>query len=132
MLKVELIRKELLPNCTLGELFLNNAFECYTLEDAVREVKIPGQTAIPAGRYELVLSWSPRFKRVLPELLGVPNFTGIRIHPGNTAEDTEGCILVGRVKVKEAVLQSRLAFEALFDKLELAAAQGEEMEIEIR
>lgn len=88
---------------TAGVLTANGSFLCNTMEDQVREIpgqpvekwKIRGETAIPRGRYRVRLSMSPRFKRVLPELLDVPGFTGIRIHRGNTAKDTEGCILVG-------------------------------------
>jgi hypothetical protein len=101
---------------------------CFTLEDAVRQgdimlVKVSGQTAIPAGRYEVVVSWSERFKRRLPLLLGVPNFTGVRIHPGNTDADTEGCILVGEERADNRILSSRKAFDAIFPKIEAAAAR---------
>lgn len=88
---------------TAGRLLANGKFLCYTMEDEVREQdglpvekwKIHGETAIPRGKYRVVLTMSPRFKRVLPEVLNVPGFTGIRIHRGNTAEHTHGCILVG-------------------------------------
>lgn len=71
---------------------------CYTLEDVVRDVKIPRQTAIPAGEYKLRITMSNRFKRLLPEVLDVPNFLGVRIHGGNTHENTEGCPLVGTIR----------------------------------
>jgi len=94
--------------------------ECYTLEDTVREdgVKLPGRTAIPAGCYDIAITESPRFdKEMLPLLLDVPNFTWIRIHWGNTAKDTDGCILVGAVRAKGAVLSSRVALDKLMEKL---------------
>lgn len=110
--------------CTISELSIEGKFHCYILEDAVREVpgmpvaqwKIPGKTAIPAGTYEVVITQSARFKRDLPLLLDVPGFAGIRIHPGNTAEDTEGCLLPGTHKALDnsAVLHSREAFDDLF------------------
>ena len=88
---------------TPGRLFSvngqNERFICYTMEDIVRDgPKIAGKTAIPFGEYQCTISHSARFKRPLPLLHGAPNFIGIRIHGGNTSEDTEGCILVGRVR----------------------------------
>lgn len=106
---------------TIGRLSVEQAFECWTLEDAVRQgPKIHGRTAIPAGVYRVIVSWSPRFKRELPMLEMVPGFEGIRIHPGNTAEDTEGCILVGQRRGASAIYDSRIAFDALFDKIKQA------------
>jgi hypothetical protein len=87
-------------------------------------------TAIPAGTYEVVINFSERFRRPLPLLLNVPNFTGVRIHPGNTDEDTEGCILVGKAKQPDLIGESRVAFEGLFTKLQDAAAR-EKIFIEI-
>jgi len=89
---------------TVGQIFVMDKnyptgqfWFCYTMEDTVREpfVKIPKETAIQSGRYEVVVSFSERFKKYLPLLLDVPHFTGIRIHGGNTEKDTEGCIIVG-------------------------------------
>ena len=110
-------------NCTIGKLYVDEEFECYTLEDPERLVKIHGKTAIPDGRYELIISQSPRFGRELPLLLNVPNFEGVRIHPGNTAEDTEGCILVGETTNGASIGQSKVAFERLFRKLKAASAE---------
>lgn len=89
------MRKEFTQEVTLGELYIDNEFSCFVLEDAVRPEKIYGETAIPAGEYQILLTISPRFKRVLPLLVDVPGFDGIRIHPGNSHEDTHGCLLVG-------------------------------------
>lgn len=115
---------------TVGELSINGEFECYTLEDKVRPVKIKGKTAIPSGRYEVIINFSQRFQRQLPLLLKVPDFEGVRIHPGNTAANTEGCILVGETKDENFVGHSRLAFDRLFEKLK-AASQTEKIFIEI-
>lgn len=87
------------PDVTIGRLLVDGQWDCWTLEDPVRERygapvgawKIPGQTAIPRGLYPLAITWSPRFTRDLPLLQYVPGFTGVRIHPGNTPRDTEGC-----------------------------------------
>jgi hypothetical protein len=94
---------------TIGKLYIDGHYFCDTLEDTVRPAnkKISGKTAIPAGNYKVIKSYSPRFKKILPEILNVPNFTGVRIHAGNTAKDTDGCILLGLNKTKGAVLDSQ-------------------------
>ena len=81
---------------TIGCLYIDDIFECFTLEDVVREVKIQNETAIPEGKYQVIINWSPHFKKVLPRLVNVPNFEGVLIHTGNFPKDTGGCILVGR------------------------------------
>jgi len=123
-------RLEFSEESTVGELSINGQFECYTLEDKVRPVKIKGKTAIPAGRYEVIINFSQRFQRQLPLLLKVPDFEGVRIHPGNTAANTEGCILVGETKNENFIGNSRLAFDRLFEKLK-AASRTEKIFIEI-
>ena len=121
-MELRLVRKPSQDGATLGDLFLDGEWLCHTLEDEVRDEKVPGRTAIPAGRYALTITYSPRFKVVLPLLLKVPGFEGIRIHAGNTPEDTEGCILVGKTVVGPAALgQSRAALGDLIDKLRLPA-----------
>jgi len=118
-----LLQRELLEKTrTLGSLYIDTVFECYTLEDPVREgPKIPGETAIPAGRYLVTLEpaatlWSPRDKK-LPKLQGVPGFTDIYLHAGNTPLDTKGCILVGRTRIQTGLAFSRVALAALMQKL---------------
>jgi hypothetical protein len=103
----------------IGEVYINEKFQCFTCEDTVRYpgIKIPGKTAIPAGAYEIFVTMSTRFQRMLPLLINVPMFEGIRIHPGNTALDTEGCILPGMIKTTNGVGSSRIAFEGLFQKI---------------
>ena len=93
---------------TLGTLYLDGKFLCYTVEDLDRKIesggtKVQGQTAIPRGEYEISVSYSNRFQKELPILMNVPQFEGIRIHGGNTAEDSEGCILVGTNRTKFGV-----------------------------
>jgi hypothetical protein len=114
-------RLEFSDDSTIGELSVDGQFECYTLEDKVRPVKIKGKTAIPAGQYEVVINFSQRFQKPLPLLLNVPNFEGVRIHPGNVSANTEGCILVGDTKGFNFVGQSRVAFNRLFQKMKVAA-----------
>jgi hypothetical protein len=108
---------------TIGSLTVDGKFHSFTLEDCVRPVKIPGKTAISAGRYEIIINWSARFKRPLPLLLNVPFFAGVRIHAGNTDVDTEGCILVGRTRQVDFIGESRKAFDLLFKRLASATAK---------
>lgn len=123
---------------TIGIMRLNGEYFCETLEDRVREIakdgsgKIKGVTAIPAGRYRVLMTMSPKFRRVLPYLVNVPHFEGIRIHSGNTAADTEGCILVGKNKAKGKVLESRKTERELVDILLAAQAAGDEIWIDIK
>jgi hypothetical protein len=117
---LKLIRKFPSTNCVIGELYVNGVFECYTLEDIERPLKIAGLTAIPRGHYEVIIDFSARFKKQMPRLLNVPGFEGVRIHSGNTSADTEGCILVGKTKSKDAIAQSRDAYNALMPKLQKA------------
>jgi hypothetical protein len=116
---MELLLKRLhkTSNSTIGELYVNGVFECYTLEDVERAVKIKNETAIAKGKYKVVITYSNRFKRDLPLLLNVPNFEGVRIHSGNTNHDTEGCILVGLTRSKDFIGNSRKAFAKLLNKI---------------
>lgn len=131
-MKLVLRRDHSSTRSTIGELRENGRhLLCYVLEDVVRETKVEHETAIPAGTYQIVLTFSDRFKRVLPELLNVPGFTGIRIHPGNVAADTWGCLLPGLEKAPDAVTHSVRAFESLFSVIKWAA-EREKVLIEIR
>ena len=103
---------------TIGELFVDGKFECYTLEDVERQIKIKNETAIPKGKYKVVINMSNRFKKLMPQILNVPNFEGVRIHPGNTNHDTEGCILVGTTRSIDFIGNSRKAYEKLFLKMQ--------------
>lgn len=119
-MKIQIKRLYKTENSTIGEMTIDGKWECYTLEDVERDVKIKSETAISKGTYKVIINKSNRFKKLLPLLLNVPNFEGVRIHPGNTNHDTEGCILVGRTKSKDFIGQSRKAFESLFAKMKLA------------
>ena len=95
---IEVKRDICKENFTLGKMFIDNEFYAYTLEDSVRKPgqKVPGKTAIPAGSYKVTVTYSPHFKKMLPLINDVPEFDGIRIHGGNSAADTNGCILVAK------------------------------------
>jgi hypothetical protein len=114
-----LLRKDYHDTCTIGELWYCNYMYCFTLEDKVRPNKIPKHTAIPAGTYDLSLTMSPKFKRILPILHKVPNFEGIRIHKGNNATHTDGCVLVGFKKGDKAIYDSAVAESCLIDTIKL-------------
>lgn len=130
-MKLKLIRKVLTEKSTIGELYIDDVFFCNTLEDVDRGldssmtleetklIKIYSQTCIGYGEYEVVINYSNRFKRLMPLLIHVIGFDGIRIHPGNTAVDTDGCILVGDLDEthNDIILHSRKTFEELFSKL---------------
>lgn len=132
-MRMELKRVDLKPGRTIGTLFVDGTRECFTLEDEVRPdgIKIFGETAIPAGIYRVDVTMSPRFGRELPLLINVTNFNGVRIHPGNTAGDTEGCILVGQDRAADSILKSRAAFDILFAKIKAAQARKEPITLEI-
>lgn len=115
-------RKPSANGCTIGELFYNGKFFCYTLEDVVRPAgaaKVPGATAIPAGTYPVSIERSPTFRMLTPRLHEVPGFEGVLLHVGNSAADTRGCILVGFSKLPSNVkiYKSEDAFQALMAKL---------------
>lgn len=142
-MKIDVIREKFANSFTRGRLFINGEYFCDTLEDTDRRLektdnlatikarKVQGKTAIPAGDYKLILTPSNRFKRDLPLILDVPAFEGVRIHSGNTAEDTEGCILVGKYNNKGMVLQSRDTFARLFAEICKALEAGEEISLKI-
>lgn len=121
------------PTYTIGKLYVDNEYFCDTLEDTVRAngVKVYGKTAIPAGKYDFILTYSPTFKRTLPLLLNVPNFTNIRLHSGNTAEDSEGCILCGENKTKGTVTNSKTTISRLMVILQNAENLSKKFAIEI-
>ena len=141
-MKLTLKRIILNPNYTVGELYIDNIYFSSTLEDPNRdynkngvfdgeEKKVYGNTCIPYGTYEVILSYSPKFKRILPEVLKVDQFTGIRFHRGNYVKDTEGCILVGE-KVENGVLKNSTPYEEkLVEELKKAVDKKENIALEI-
>lgn len=129
-IKLTLKRIAFQNNYTIGKLLINGDYFCDVLEDKVRglssdmtaeqiaKIKVHSQTAIPIGTYKITLTYSNRFKKILPLLNDVPGFEGIRIHSGNTSADTEGCLLVGQNKVKGQVINSRDTFNKLMSKIQ--------------
>lgn len=139
-MKLKLIRVHGTEGFTEGKLYIDDVFECYTVEDTDRKMeedltrKVNGKTAIPKGEYEVVLSMSNRFQKVLPEVLNVPGFAGIRIHSGNSSVDTEGCIILGSVNDKlddDWIGGSKIALTQFMAKLETAKENNEKVYIEI-
>lgn len=129
-------------NYTVGRLYVNNEFFSNTLEDKIidkdksgvfdnGEKKVYGESAIPYGKYKVVYNYSPKFGRNLPRLLDVPHFEGILIHPGNTAKDSFGCILVGKNTSKGMLSESRYTSDKLNEIIDAAQKRGEEITIEI-
>lgn len=124
-MELNLIRRYRNDKYTIGDLYIDGVWFSNVLEDTdrglssdmseeeIKKIKIYGKTAIPTGRYKIEVTYSPKFKRHLPLLIGVKGFTGIRIHSGNSAEDTLGCLLVGFNKEKGKVLNSRVTSDKL-------------------
>lgn len=114
---------------TISDVLIDGEFYCYGLEDTdrglsndmpieeIKKKKVFAQTAIPTGRYEVIISFSNRFQQYMPLLLNVPGFEGVRIHPGNTAANTEGCLLLGQTVGADLVGNSRLAYRSFMPKL---------------
>lgn len=131
-MKIKLVRIAFKETYTIGKLYVDGKYVCDTIEDkdrgldnsmTVNEIlrrKIKGQTAIPTGHYVVEITYSPKFKRMMPLLLGVKGYSGIRIHSGNTSKDTEGCLLVGKNTQVGMVTESRNTYQRLF-----AMMQGE-------
>lgn len=130
------LRKEWSSVSTIGDMLIDNKFYCYTLEDIDRQhngssrklwrrdLKIAGRTAIPYGKYEIIINWSNKFQCPMPLLLNVPDYEGVRIHAGNTDADTEGCILVGSTQGKDFIGNSRSTFKSLFPIIREALKVG--------
>lgn len=137
-MEIRLRRLWLKDDYTIGRLYINGVYYCNTMEDPVRdynkdgdlddpgEGKVYGETAIPYGTYQVTATYSSKFKRILPLILNVPHFKYIRIHAGNTASDTHGCILVGENKYPGMVIDSR-AYETMFTQAVMAAIEREEI-----
>lgn len=139
---------------TIGHLYVDGSYICDTLEDTDRmldssmsleqiaKIKVKGMTAIPTGRYKVLMNIvSPKYSKSkyymnickgrVPRLDNVPGYSGVLIHVGNTAADTEGCLLLGYNKVKGQVINSKVAFEKVYNKLSIAKSIGQTIYIDI-
>lgn len=124
---------------TISRLFIDGQRLCECLEDTdrglrqdmpleeIKKKKVYGETAIPTGRYAVIMSYSPKFRKTLPEVLDVPGYGGIRIHSGNTPKDTLGCLLPGRNLEKGKVLHSAMYTKMVISRIEAATKKGEEV-----
>ena len=129
MIKLRLERRYKGSKYTIGKLFINDEYFCDTIEDTdrglkssmsveyIKKKKVYAETAIPTGTYKIEMTYSSKFKRILPLLVDVKGFSGIRIHRGNTEIDSSGCIIVGENKVKGKVINSTRYEIALVNKL---------------
>lgn len=128
-MRITLIRIANRPTYCIGKLYIDGIYQCDVLEDTDRGLddkmteaeilkkKVKGQTAIPSGVYPVYITWSPKYKKPMPLIENVKGYSGIRIHSGNSAKDTEGCLLVGKNKEVGKVLESRKTYNELFNIL---------------
>lgn len=143
-MELVLDRKWCRSTYSIGNLYIDGKFFCNTCEDKdrgltqnmtvdqIKKIKVYGETAIPKGTYTVSLTYSNRFKKIMPAVLNVKGFDGIRIHSGNTAKDSLGCILVGENKEVGKVLNSRTTYDKLFALLKAASDKGEKITITIK
>lgn len=133
-MNITVVREKFTPKSTISKMYIDGKFECYTLEDVVRpstDPKVYGETAIPKGQYQLTIDYSPKYKRNMCHILNVPGFEGIRIHSGNKAEDTEGCLLVGTAMSEDFISGSKSAYSSFYPKVEKAFEAGDLITITI-
>ena len=140
-MKIKVVRELKNDVCTIGSLFINDVFFCYTLEDKDRGLKqsdsllfinakkIFGLTAIPSGFYKLTVNQSPKFKRMLPRILDIKGFSGVLLHRGNSANDSLGCILIGYKKSDNSIFESTKAETDLVNRLLLHNQEVHTIEI---
>ena len=153
-MRLRVYRKYRKPSYTIGELYIDGVFFCHTLEDKdrglkqtddiahIRAVKVPSQTAIPLGTYKVSMDIvSPKYSKVafyqnlcngkVPRVMDVPGFEGILCHAGNSAKDTDGCLLVGKNTAVGKVLESKATFTELYGRMKKAHDAGEEITVDI-
>lgn len=128
-MRITLVRIANRPTYCIGKLYIDGKWFCDVIEDVDRGLddamdekeilnrKIKGETAIPTGIYQVLLTYSPKYKRIMPLIANVKGYSGIRIHSGNTAKDSEGCLIVGKNTKVGMVTDSRNTYNALFKRL---------------
>ena len=131
-MEIVINRKYKKPDYTIGQVYIDGAYFCDSLEDTDRGLqqdmpieeiykrKVYGETAIPTGRYKVMLDWSPKFRATVPHIMNVPGFRGVRIHSGNSATDTLGCILLGKNSVRGKVVNSVATVRLFLQELQKA------------
>ena len=129
---------------TIGKVYVNGKYFCNSIEDKdrgltsdmpldeIKKKKVYGETAIPSGRYKVVFTYSPKYKRLMPLVENVKGFDGIRIHSGNTAKDSLGCILLGKNTKVGMVTESRVTCNSFYKLIEEAIKKGEKITLEIK
>ena len=134
-MKLTLRRIAFRDTYTIGKLYIDGVYFSDVIEDTDRglddtmsvedilKLKVKGETAIPTGIYEVTITYSPKYKRLMPLINNVKGYSGIRIHSGNTAKDTEGCLIVGKNTKVGMVTDSRITYNALFKRLQQAKNQ---------
>jgi|TARA_B110000046_G_scaffold137244_1_gene143536 hypothetical protein len=138
---LSLIRETYTAQTTIGKLYIDDKYFCYTLEDTVRApgIKVKGETAIPEGDYEVIVTMSGRFKRMMPLILskgksGISNggisFSGVRFHGGNKHADTHGCPLVAKNKLNNNTIQGTME-KPLTATLEEAIRNGDKIYLNV-
>lgn len=142
-MKVKVERKYKKDTYTIGILFINGEKFCNTLEDKdrgltdkmteaeIKKIKVYGETAIPTGTYKVEMTYSQKYKKIMPELKNVKGYSGIRIHSGNTAKDSLGCLLLGENKEVGKVVNSRVTCDKFYAKVNEAIKKGELVTITI-
>ena len=140
---IDIFRKYKKADYTIGIVTVDGERFSNSLEDTDRGLnntmtpnevkckKIYGQTAIPTGQYEVIFTYSVKFKKEMPLLLNVPGFEGVRVHNGNLPSETYGCILIGDNTAKGCVTNSRVKTQLLYDKMRFAISKGEKIYINI-
>lgn len=135
-MELKIVRQSKTLHSTIGSLYIDGVKLCDTLEDTnrnltstmtldqINKIKVPHETAIPTGRYQVIIDMSTRFKKLMPHILDVPGFEGIRIHSGNTSVDTEGCILLGTKIDNDTIASSRDTIANFIPKLEDGLKKG--------